>query len=132
MRCILVLLLLLSSYLVVGQEEPITASKDSSTHSIRTATLLSTFIPGAGQVYNSIHRPKGKRKAYWKVPLYLGAIGYMGYSLWSNQSTVNAIRSEYNSRQAGNASGEDWVFFDDQGLITLESQFSSSRDMIPY
>ena len=36
-------------------------------HSIRTAVLLSAVIPGAGQIYNHIAMPKGKKKAFLKV-----------------------------------------------------------------
>ncbi len=109
-----------------------TAKSDSAfrdtTHSIKKATLLSTFLPGAGQIYNSMARPRGERHAYWKVPLFLGIIGYMGYNLYYNQTTVNSLRAEYNSRIDGNPSSNQWIAFDNQNLILLESQFASSRD----
>ena len=43
-------------------------------HSVKTATILSLALPGAGQVYNHIAMPKGKKKAYWKVPLIYAGV----------------------------------------------------------
>ena len=44
-------------------------------HSVKRATILSALLPGAGQVYNSMAMPKGKKHAYWKVPLIIGGLG---------------------------------------------------------
>jgi hypothetical protein len=45
--------------------------------SYRRATLYSTFLPGAGQVYN---------KKYWKVPIVYAAIGIPAYLFFYNKS----------------------------------------------
>jgi hypothetical protein len=50
----------------------------------RTASLLSTIIPGAGQVYN---------KKYWKVPLIYAGLGGFGYMFLFNNDQYNKYRS---------------------------------------
>jgi hypothetical protein len=62
----------------VNKEEP--TSKNS--HSPRTATLLSTFIPGAGQVYN---------RKYWKVPLIYGGGATFVYFIGVNNKYYKKI-----------------------------------------
>ncbi|MBL7924019.1 MAG: hypothetical protein JNL88_07465 [Bacteroidia bacterium] len=44
-------------------------------HSVKKATLLSTFLPGAGQVYN---------RKIWKVPVIYAAFAGMGYLIKFN------------------------------------------------
>jgi hypothetical protein len=97
-------------------------------HSVRKATLLSTFIPGAGQIYNHKAKPKGKKNAYWKVPLFLGALGYMGYSVYSNQASVFELRNEYRLRETGVVGNNQWQVYDDQGILQLENAYAGSRD----
>ncbi len=46
----------------------------------RKATLYSTFLPGAGQVYN---------KKYWKVPIVYAAIGIPAYFYFYNKDYYN-------------------------------------------
>jgi len=54
--------------------------KDSTAkkkHSPRKATLYSTILPGAGQVYN---------KKYWKVPIVYAALGIPAYFYFDNKN----------------------------------------------
>ena len=55
------------------------AKKDSirlTNHSPRAATLMSTCLPGLGQIYN---------RKYWKVPIIYGAAAGIGYAIkWNN------------------------------------------------
>ena len=67
-------------------------------HSPRKAALLSTILPGAGQVYN---------KKYWKVPvIYAGAAG-LAYSFQFNQSRYVKYRDAYKFRIDGDATTTD-------------------------
>ncbi len=102
---------------------------DSSRHSIRKATILSTVLPGAGQIYNHIAMPKGKKKAFWKVPLIYAGLGYTGYVLVQNQMMSSALRKEYENRQNGGDLNEDWTMYDDAAIITLYKQYLDLRDM---
>jgi hypothetical protein len=54
-------------------------------HSPKKATLLSTFIPGAGQIYN---------KKYWKLPIIYGGFAVAGYYLHDNLQNINEIRDD--------------------------------------
>jgi len=98
-------------------------------HSIRTAILLSAALPGAGQVYNHIAMPKGKRKAYWKVPLIYAGLGATTYFLISNQQTQKALKTEYKIRAEGLAGDDKWSSYDDQGILQLYEQHARWRDL---
>lgn len=62
-------------------------STTEKTHSPKTAALLSTFIPGAGQIYNS---------SWWKTPIvYVGFAG-IGYGLYFYQDYYKSFKTAYN------------------------------------
>jgi hypothetical protein len=62
----------------------------------RRATLYSTFLPGAGQVYN---------KKYWKVPIVYAAIGIPAYFYFYNKDYYN--QAQYALTVTINQSGPD-------------------------
>lgn len=98
-------------------------------HSIRTAVLLSAAVPGAGQIYNHIAMPKGKRKAYWKVPLIYAGLGATTYFLITNQQTQKALKTEYKLRLDGLEGDEKWSNYDNQGVLQLYEQHARWRDL---
>ena len=55
-------------------------------HSPRKATLMSTFCPGLGQIYN---------KKYWKVPVIYVGFGALAYSINFNQSKYKTYLNAY-------------------------------------
>ena len=56
--------------LQVNAQDSLAVAPDTvKTHSWKKAILFSAVVPGSGQIYNHIAMPKGKKKAYWKVPL---------------------------------------------------------------
>ena len=57
---------------------------DSARKQIRTATLLSTALPGAGQVYN---------KKYWKVPIVYAGLGACVYYVKQNTDSMNHFKN---------------------------------------
>lgn len=113
----------------VAKPDEKTKSDSIKPHSIRTALLLSAALPGAGQVYNHIAMPKGKRKAYWKVPLIYAGLGATTYFLISNQQTQKSLKTEYNLRQDGLEGDERWISYDDQGILQLYEQHARWRDL---
>jgi len=73
MKCILVFLLFFIFNTAKATSENAYTPSDSiaktdsvKPHSIKTAILWSSFIPGAGQVYNHIAMPKGKKRRIGK------------------------------------------------------------------
>ena len=113
-------------------QDSTTFSADTSKgyqHSVRDALIFSAVLPGAGQVYNHIYMPKGKKKAFWKVPLIYAGLGATGYFLWTNQQTVKELKTEYTNRQNGGVLSDKWSLYDDYGILTLFQQYQNQRDL---
>lgn len=95
----------------------------------RRATLYSTILPGAGQVYN---------KKYWKVPIVYAAIGIPAYAYFYNKSWYE--KSQYALVVTINGSTGDslaavapplkpFVLTGDQnGIITNRDNFRKNQD----
>lgn len=102
-------------------------------HSIRRAILYSAVVPGAGQVYNHLAMPKGKKKAFWKVPLIYAALGTTTYFLVENQREQKKYRKEYSDRQflsyVDGTNFTESVVYDDAGILTLYNQYLNWRDL---
>lgn len=113
-----------------SQDTTEVATDSIKPHSVRKATILSAVLPGAGQVYNHIAMPKGRKKAFWKVPLIYAGLGATTYFLISNQTEVNLLKAEYNFRQDNgfpNPNGK-YQFYDNAGILTLYDQYARWRD----
>lgn len=127
MRILIVLFVFFSFSSLAGDTTNVV--QDTSKHSVRTAVLLS-IVPGAGQIYNHIHMPKGKKKAFWKVPLIYAGLGVTTYYLIRNQREMNRYRNEYTFRQNNNGIGEDpgLAVYDNTGILTIHEQYQRWRD----
>lgn len=101
----------------------------TAVHSVKKAVIYSAVLPGLGQVYNHQAMPKGKKKAFWKVPLIYGALGASGYFLISNQQLKNELKSEYISRTENGLYSDKWIQYDDQAILTLYNQHLNFRDL---
>lgn len=108
----------------VGMEQDTTKK-----HSVKMATILSAALPGAGQVYNHIAMPKGKKKAYWKVPLIYAGLGATGYFAFKNNAEQKALKQEYINRTEHNIYGDEYLNYDNQGIIQLYQQQLNRRDL---
>lgn len=98
-------------------------------HSVRKAIILSATLPGSGQVYNHMAMPKGKKNAFWKVPLIYAGLGASGYMLYNNQRTQVSLKKEYTNRIDGNSTDPRWDDYDNQGVLTLYNQYLNQRDL---
>ncbi len=121
------LLFIASQNFALSQADSTVQEKDT-VHSVRKATILSAALPGAGQIYNHLAQPKGKKKAFWKVPLIYGGLGFTGYSIISNHSAVLNYRKEYRFRDENLGSVNAFPEYDQNGLILLEQQSANFRD----
>ena len=75
---------------VVKQEKTIKkTAKTKKPHSPKKATLMSTFLPGLGQIYN------GK---WWKVPIVYAGLGGLGYMVYSNNYEYRSYLHAYEYR----------------------------------
>lgn len=103
-----------------------------TTHSVRKAVLFSAVVPGAGQVYNHLAMPKGKKKAFWKVPLIYAGLGTTGYFLLQNNAQQRSLKNEYNLRSASGFTetfDPTWSQYDDEGVLQLYTLKQNRRDL---
>lgn len=128
MRLLFVFLLLAFSGLA---EDSIPSLKNDivKVHSVKKAILLSACLPGAGQVYNHRAMPKGKKKAFWKVPLIYAGLGATSYFLITNQITQKELKQEYQNRIDNGSGADKWSAYDDLGILTLYDQYLDWRDL---
>ena len=88
-------------------------------HSPKKAVLLSTFIPGAGQIYN---------KQAWKVPvIYAAAAGVTYFAVTNGKNRVK-FKNEYYNRINGNTDEllEDYVSYTNDGIYNLYNAYKSN------
>ncbi len=135
MKLLLSVFIFLSFYSLSADSTAVV--KDSvPSHSFKKAVIFSAIVPGAGQIYNHITAPKGKKKAFWKVPLIYAGIGASTYYFSRNQQQQKLYRKEYENRQndsnyiPGSAFPEEpnLPFYDDQSVLTLYDQYLRRRD----
>lgn len=79
-----------------------------NTHSPLKATLMSTVVPGLGQVYN---------KKYWKVPIVYAGIGTSLYFAISNHNEYSRFRKAYLIRIDSDANSIDEF----EGVLTEDN-----------
>lgn len=112
-------------------QDSLVAPADSvKPHSVKKATILSAVAPGAGQIYNHLAMPKGKKKAYWKVPLIYAGLVSMTYFVVTNQKTVLELRDQYTQIEDGGTATGQWAAYgsDLSSILTLHDQYAQWRD----
>ena len=106
---------------------------EDTVHSPQKAALLSALLPGAGQVYNHIAMPKGKKKAFWKIPIIYAGLGVTGYFAIKNNKIQKTLKEEYLYREKNDAPNPDlpqYATYDQQGILTLYQDKERSRDLM--
>lgn len=112
--------------------DSIKAQDSVKPHSVKKAVLLSAFVPGAGQIYNHIAMPKGKKKAFWKVPLIYAGLGSSAYFIIKNNGLKNDFKNEHSNHLADpNYESDNPLYkpYDEQGTLTLYTQYLNWRDL---
>ena len=99
---------------IEGKKEKFSHEDLAKYHSPKKATIMSTFIPGAGQVYN---------KKYWKVPIVWGGIGVALYASQLNRDLYHSKRTEYLASIDGTYTGNETE-------LSLESSMQYYRQMM--
>jgi hypothetical protein len=103
--------------------------EDTTKHSVKKAVIFSSVLPGAGQVYNHLAMPKGKKNAFWKVPIIYAGLGATGYVLLNNNRLQKELKNEYLNRDAGKLGLQKYEQYDDEGVISLYYQHLNRRDL---
>lgn len=135
MKLVITLVLsFLFSFLATAQNslDSLNPSKRDTNHSVKKATLFSAVLPGSGQIYNHLAMPKGKKKAFWKVPLIYAGLGVTGYFMINNNALQKSLKSEYNQRKESNFTqtfNPKWEQYDEQGVVQLYEQHLNRRDL---
>jgi hypothetical protein len=68
-------------------------------HSPRMASIMSTILPGSGQVYN---------RKYWKLPIVYAGLGGLGYMFYTNRTNYNKLAKEVRKRNDKTISTSTW------------------------
>jgi len=91
-------------------------------HSPAKATLLSTFIPGLGQIYN---------KQAWKVPVIYAAGGTAAYFAIYNNKGAQKFKKEYTLRANGITEGRnpEYTNFPDQSIYNLYYAYEKNFEL---
>ncbi len=89
-------------------------------HSPRKATLMSTALPGLGQIYN---------KKIWKVPIIYGGFAAAGYYLNDNLTKINLYKDGYSAATDTDPNTENTTGFSVQQLDELIDQYKGWRDL---
>ena len=129
----LVLSLLLSFFASAqNSSDSIKPITPDTVHSVKLATIFSAVLPGAGQVYNHLAMPKGKKKAFWKVPLIYAGLGVTGFYMINNNAMQKSLKTEYIQRRNSNFTqtfNPKWEQYDEQGVVQLYEQHLNRRDL---
>lgn len=134
MKLLFILFFLTYSLFVHSQADTTNIEANDTLHSPKRAALMSTVLPGAGQVYNHIHAEKGKHKVFWKVPLIYAGLGATLFFAAENHVTQRNLKKEYLLRVDNNISNTtyfpEFSIYDNQGILTLQQQHARNRDLM--
>lgn len=114
------------------QDESSSTKVLDTIHSPKKAALLS-LLPGAGQIYNHLAMPKGKKKAFWKVPIIYAGLGVTGYFAFKNHLAQKTLKEEYLFREEHgypNPELPEFASYDKQGVLQLYEAKKRNRDLM--
>ncbi len=106
------------------------AVDSTGVNKVKMATILSACLPGAGQVYNHINMPKGKKKAYWKVPLIYGGLGVTGYFAYKLNQDQKQLKADYINLTENGIQSTAYPGYDAQALLEIHRKKLTQRDLM--
>lgn len=116
------------------REHPIDTSYH---HNVKLATILSSVVPGAGQVYNEIGYRKYSKKrnrAWWKVPIIYGGLAVTGYYFKMNLDSANKLKKEYlyQKDNPGSYWHPEYQYYSSYTLTTEYDKYAEKRDLFVF
>jgi hypothetical protein len=119
------LLLCVMTFSVSGQDNPMVAAEEvlmpTAKHDIRKATMLSVFIPGAGQIYN---------RKWWKTPIVYAGLGTTIYLAVFNQREYRVYSDAFDQRRDSNTPPDRFDgILNEQQLIANMRFHQGNRDL---
>ncbi|HBF18800.1 MAG: hypothetical protein CMI36_11925 [Owenweeksia sp.] len=100
--------------------EEIEPKDTAQTHSVATATWLSTAFPGLGQIYN---------RKYWKLPIVYGALGTTIYFIIDNNKSYHYFLDGFYQITATPENDRFLGVYDERQLIELQNIYRKWRDL---
>tara|TARA_B100001093_G_scaffold313994_1_gene299615 strand:- start:369 stop:920 length:552 start_codon:yes stop_codon:yes gene_type:complete len=95
----------------------------------KKSTILSSILPGAGQVHNNSIRPiEIRNKLWWKLPIIYGGIGAACFQINYNNQEFKNVKKERISRLNGNPPLNFSLYSSDQ-LKIIQDQYRRLRDL---
>ena len=102
---------IISGDTIIQEKHKAKLPKNKRPHSPKAATIMSTCLPGLGQIYNG---------RWWEVPIVYAGLGGLGYLAYSNYSDYQLYLDAYRY-STGDASEVS------QEAINLAGHYSSSN-----
>ena len=95
----------------------------------KKSTILSSLIPGAGQVHNNSIRPHEIRnKLWWKLPIIYGGIGVTCFQINLNNQEFRNVKNERINRLNGNPP-LNFTYYSSDQLKLIQEQYRRLRDL---
>ena len=92
------------------------------------STILSSILPGSGQIHNNKLKPITLRnRLWWKLPIIYGGLGTASYLIQYNHQEFRTIKDERLSRQNGN-SAVNYIFYSSEQLKVIQNEYRRLRD----
>ena len=95
-----------------------TLDKDKFTY---RSTILSSILPGCGQIHNNKIKPVNlHNRLWWKLPIIYGGLGTATYLIQFNHQEFRTIKDERLSRQNGN-SAVNYILYSSEQLKLIQN-----------
>jgi hypothetical protein len=119
----LILLFILVNHTILAQDSIV-----ENQHSVRRASMLSTLLPGSGQLYNHIHSTNKSYSVFWKLPVIYSSLAASSYLFIQAVQLEKELKQEYFNRDQ-NLTSPKWSNYDQYNILTLHTSAKKKRDL---